>query len=218
MQFSDGFLVSQHCPEHKAWSHIYLRFFTVCIEDTSVVSKSEFRCLVQAESSSTALLNLHQETCISSLVQSCDIWYHAFLPAHSRSRTERFVLSCLFLLFLLAFPPRAWENKMDISMHLLLQDSMPRVAKGGVLSRCECSRLLLCGSHIVCLGASDPPGDHHDIACANHCGWPHDVPQPTCSDVCTHIWPCRRWTCSPQRFLTGTLSDAGVPQPGPGSG
>lgn len=68
-------------------SHL-LEIFTVCIEDTSVVSTSEFRCLVQAESSSTALLNLHQETCISSLVQSYDIWYHAFLPSYSLKNGE----------------------------------------------------------------------------------------------------------------------------------
>ncbi|XP_065486784.1 serum response factor isoform X1 [Caloenas nicobarica] len=73
-------------------------------------------------------------------------------------------------------------------------------------------------SGTVCPGASDPPGDHHDVVCANHCGWPHDVPQPTCGDVRAHIWPCRRWTCSPQRFLTDALSNAGVPRPGPGSG
>ncbi|KAM6086091.1 serum response factor isoform 3-T3 [Theristicus caerulescens] len=73
-------------------------------------------------------------------------------------------------------------------------------------------------SGTVCPGASDPPGDHHDVVCANHSGWPHDVPQPTCGDVRAHTWPCGRRTCSPQRFLTGALSDAGVPRPGPGSG
>ncbi|XP_064915067.1 serum response factor isoform X2 [Columba livia] len=73
-------------------------------------------------------------------------------------------------------------------------------------------------SGTVCPGASDPPSDHHDVVCANHCGWPHDVPQPTCGDVRAHIWPCGRWTCGPQRFLTDALSNAGVPRPGPGSG
>ncbi|XP_069706458.1 serum response factor isoform X1 [Phaenicophaeus curvirostris] len=72
-------------------------------------------------------------------------------------------------------------------------------------------------SGTVCPGASDPPSDHHDVACANDCGWPHDVPEPTRSDVRTYVWPCRWWTCSPQRFFTGALSDAGVPWPGPGS-
>ncbi|XP_042645219.1 serum response factor isoform X1 [Tyto alba] len=73
-------------------------------------------------------------------------------------------------------------------------------------------------SGTVCPGASDPPGNHHDVVRANHGGWPHDVPQPTRGDVRAHIWPRGRWTCGPQRFLTGTLSDAGVPWPGPGSG
>lgn len=82
---------------------------------------------------------------------------------------------------------------------------------GGTLSRA--SRSLLSPP-----GASDPPGDHHDIVRANHGGRPHDVPQPPRRDVRPHLRPGRRRPRGPQRLLAGALGHAGVPQPGPGSG